>query len=181
MLGAKALSAVKKAVWGVDLFEEALPLDQSVLRELQDLHSSGRLDVVPAYVFSPMTKIEYLAEKTLEDMLRARLEDSQVKFGRPRIIVQDTLSVMSAVQSLLEFAEEEDAGLIILSSHGRKGLARLMLGSFAERVLHSAKVPVFILNQHARTHPTRLPARAPKRETTDPATTCASSTVRENP
>ena len=43
------------------------------------------------------------------------------------------------------FAEECDAGLIVISSHGRTGLGRFLLGSVAERVVRLAPCPVLVL------------------------------------
>lgn len=42
-------------------------------------------------------------------------------------------------------AEQIEAGLIIVPSHGRSGLTRLLLGSVAERIVRLAKCPVLIL------------------------------------
>ena len=44
-----------------------------------------------------------------------------------------------------ELAKERDAGLIVISSHGRTGLTRLLLGSVAERVVRMAPCPVLVL------------------------------------
>ncbi len=43
---------------------------------------------------------------------------------------------------ILEVAKEAQAGLIVMGTHGRTGLARLLLGSVAERVLREAACPV---------------------------------------
>jgi universal stress protein A len=42
-------------------------------------------------------------------------------------------------------AEREEIDLIVMSSHGRTGLSRLLMGSVAENVLRHAKCPVLIL------------------------------------
>lgn len=42
-------------------------------------------------------------------------------------------------------AKRQDAGLIVISSHGRSGLSRLLLGSVAERVVRHAPCPVLVL------------------------------------
>ncbi len=44
-------------------------------------------------------------------------------------------------------AESENIDLIVMSSHGRTGLSRLLMGSVAENVLRYAKCPVLILKQ----------------------------------
>jgi len=46
---------------------------------------------------------------------------------------------------IADFASNVDADLIILPSHGRRGLARLMIGSVAERVVRLAHCPVLVL------------------------------------
>lgn len=46
-----------------------------------------------------------------------------------------------------KFAKEKDAGLIVISSHGRKGVTRMLLGSVAERVVRLAPCPVLVLRQ----------------------------------
>lgn len=44
------------------------------------------------------------------------------------------------------FAESHDIDLIVMSSHGRTGLSRLLMGSVAENVLRYTKCPVLILH-----------------------------------
>ena len=43
------------------------------------------------------------------------------------------------------FAEEKNAGLVVISSHGRQGISRLLLGSVAERVVRLSPCPVLVL------------------------------------
>ena len=46
---------------------------------------------------------------------------------------------------ITQFAEDKDAGAIVISSHGRTGLSRLFMGSVAERVVRLATCPVVVL------------------------------------
>lgn len=46
---------------------------------------------------------------------------------------------------ITNFARENDADLIIISSHGRTGISRLFMGSVAERVVRLAECPVLVL------------------------------------
>lgn len=50
-----------------------------------------------------------------------------------------------AAATILRVAREEDVSLIVLSTHGRTGLSRLVLGSVAETVLRSSASPVFLV------------------------------------
>ncbi|MDZ4658893.1 MAG: universal stress protein [Bythopirellula sp.] len=80
-------------------------------------------------------------EQRLLEMLRAKFPDKkyadvhfQVLFGTP-------------ATEIVKFAEKDHADLIMLPSHGRQGLARLMIGSVAERVVRLAHCPVLVLRE----------------------------------
>ena len=46
---------------------------------------------------------------------------------------------------IANFAENKDAGLIVIGSHGRKGLSRLILGSVADKVVQHSECPVLVV------------------------------------
>ncbi|WIT12540.1 universal stress protein [Paucibacter sediminis] len=48
-------------------------------------------------------------------------------------------------QSIVEHAKAYGADLIVMGSHGRRGLDAVLLGSVAHKVLTLAKVPVFVV------------------------------------
>ena len=49
-----------------------------------------------------------------------------------------------------ELADELKAGMIVIPSHGYRGLKRFFLGSVAERVVRQANCPVLVLkHDHA--------------------------------
>lgn len=50
------------------------------------------------------------------------------------------------VDRIVEIAKEREANLIIISTHGAKGLEKILLGSVAERVLKRADCPVLTMN-----------------------------------
>jgi nucleotide-binding universal stress UspA family protein len=50
-----------------------------------------------------------------------------------------------AADAIVEQAAENGANLIIMSSHGRGGLGRLVFGSVADAVLRHSPVPVLLL------------------------------------
>jgi nucleotide-binding universal stress UspA family protein len=53
------------------------------------------------------------------------------------------------VKEILNFAERESIDLIVMASHGRTGLARLLMGSIAEGVMRGAHCPVLVVKQPA--------------------------------
>lgn len=48
----------------------------------------------------------------------------------------------SPAREIVRYAEREDCDLIVMGTHGRGGIDRLLLGSVAERVVRSSSVPV---------------------------------------
>jgi nucleotide-binding universal stress UspA family protein len=55
----------------------------------------------------------------------------------------------SPAPTIVAFAKEWDADLVIMGSHGRTGVARLLLGSVARSVLHHAGCSVLVVRRHA--------------------------------
>ena len=45
---------------------------------------------------------------------------------------------------VLRVADEVDAAYLVVGTHGRSGLAHLLMGSVAENVMRHAKVPVLV-------------------------------------
>jgi nucleotide-binding universal stress UspA family protein len=67
------------------------------------------------------------------------------------------------VREILGLADREHIDLIVIGSHGRTGLSRLLMGSVAEGVVRNAKCLVLVVKQ-----PITVPAGA-----IDPTSTCA--------
>jgi nucleotide-binding universal stress UspA family protein len=60
---------------------------------------------------------------------------------------------VAAAEVILEYAEEEGVDLIVLGTHGRRGLGHLFLGSVAEEVVRLARCPVLTLRQQEDPRP----------------------------
>lgn len=48
-------------------------------------------------------------------------------------------------RAILEAAAEFNINIIVLGSHSRSGLEKILMGSITEKVLHHSKVPMFII------------------------------------
>ncbi|HEY7534874.1 MAG TPA: universal stress protein [Thermodesulfobacteriota bacterium] len=65
------------------------------------------------------------------------------------IKIQEMVTLyMRAWFGIISFAEENNIDLIIITSHGRKGLARFILGSTAEKVISESPCPVLAIKPH---------------------------------
>jgi nucleotide-binding universal stress UspA family protein len=48
----------------------------------------------------------------------------------------------SPSREIVRYAEAQDCDLVVMGTHGRGGIDRLLLGSVAERVVRASEVPV---------------------------------------
>lgn len=67
---------------------------------------------------------------------------SEVVPTDPAVTYEHRLMAGSPAAAILELAEREHADLIVMATHGRTGLFRVLMGSVAEEVVRKAKCPV---------------------------------------
>jgi nucleotide-binding universal stress UspA family protein len=82
--------------------------------------------------------LQELAEQT--DALLARWKAEAIADGAPR--VSSGKSVGEPAAEIVAAAEEGRYDAIVVGTHGRTGLAHVLLGSVAERVVRRAPMPV---------------------------------------
>jgi nucleotide-binding universal stress UspA family protein len=59
-----------------------------------------------------------------------------------KVAYEHHLLMGEPAQAVVDFAREKDVDLIVLGTHGRSGLTRLVMGSVAEAIVRSAHCPV---------------------------------------
>jgi nucleotide-binding universal stress UspA family protein len=59
--------------------------------------------------------------------------------------VSHVLRESAAARTIISHAETSACDLIVMGSHGRRGLDAVLLGSVAQKVLTLAKIPVFVV------------------------------------
>jgi nucleotide-binding universal stress UspA family protein len=64
--------------------------------------------------------------------------------GAPVTLEARVLENATAATGIVQTAKDEHADLIVLGSHGRSGIARLMLGSVANKVVAESAIPVLV-------------------------------------
>lgn len=76
------------------------------------------------------------AEKSME---------SFVSENFPGVEARGQVLIGYAAEEIINRAEEEKADLIVMGTHGRKGIDRILFGSVAEKVVKNAKQPVLTI------------------------------------
>jgi nucleotide-binding universal stress UspA family protein len=133
---------------GSTLSEAVLPHAQKLARALDVEIVLLHVDVSPAPEFDNHTspfapqpeefKKMYVDEKAYIKNMCAKLERDGL---RTTYLLRDG----AVAETIMEVAEIEKADLIAMSTHGRTGMLRLLLGSVAEQVVHHSKIPVMLI------------------------------------
>ena len=88
--------------------------------------------------------------KETEPVVRDRIETKLRELG----ISPDAVSIRvvrgtSPAHEILRLAEELDAGMIVMATRGRSGLAHVLTGSTTERVVRTSRIPVLTVSSSA--------------------------------
>jgi nucleotide-binding universal stress UspA family protein len=104
--------------------------------------------VVPAVGWTP-TAVGPLPVADMGEQLEEAAERELPRFaGRAEfegLDVEDVVVHGEAAAEIVRVAEERGCGMIIISSHGRTGLGRILFGSTAESVVRYAHCPVLVV------------------------------------
>lgn len=92
--------------------------------------------VPPNTIDSFVGEIVTGAESSMTDFVAQNFSDVEAK---------GVVVVGYAAEEILALAERENADLIIMGTHGRKGLDRVLFGSVAEKVVKSSICPVLTI------------------------------------
>lgn len=85
----------------------------------------------------------------LAEHARKRLETLMTFVDRARYHAHAETVVGSPAQTIVDYAMATGTGLIVMGTHGRTGLAHLLMGSVAEQVVRTAPCPVLTVRQVA--------------------------------
>ena len=77
------------------------------------------------------------------------LEEAAARLTRSTAAVTPVLALGRPAQEIVRCADQQGADLIVMSTHGRGALARMLVGSVADRVVRTAAVPVLVIQPHS--------------------------------
>lgn len=118
--------------------EAALTLATSLARDTGARLLLAHVQITPLPVGGG--EFMYVEPSPPTDELRARLKGVLPK--DPNIPVEHFLLSGDPADAIVKLAEDEKADFIIMGTHGRRGLTRILMGSVAELVVRWAKCPV---------------------------------------
>lgn len=92
--------------------------------------------VPPASIENFVGEIVTGAEKSMETFVQENFE---------AIPAEGDVVSGYAAEEILDYAQEKDMDMIVMGTHGRKGIDRVLFGSVAEKVVKSAEMPVLTI------------------------------------
>ena len=99
--------------------------------------------LTPLHPADPAAMWNTLDDEERRQKVRDFLAEKLAEMGYKQIQIEVKLGDPST--EIVDFAKDIAADLIILPSHGRKGISRFLLGSVAERVVRLSPCPVLVI------------------------------------
>lgn len=106
---------------------------------------------------TPEQLLESVRQRAAERL--AVVQEQQGKLAVKRVVVHVRRG--SAAEAIAQLAADLDADLVVVGSHGRRGVSRFVLGSVAENVSRLARCPVWIIRPKAHEGGERIPEIEP--------------------
>jgi nucleotide-binding universal stress UspA family protein len=147
-----AMEAFKKILFPVDL-SEVSPRVVPYVREMAEKFEAevhllfvARILQHFTSIYVPHPSVSKFEEELLEGAEKKLQEFTEEYFKdvpcRGKVILGD------AAQEVLNYVQSENIDLVIMGTHGRKGLEHIIFGSVAERVVKHSPVPVLTVNPY---------------------------------
>ena len=115
-------------------------------------HTFGACVELLHVVEDPFARGGWGSEMYVPDMNRIRqdaieaaarqLETTRQAIAEPPVPIVASVRMGRPAPTIVEYANAVNANLIVMGTHGRTGLARMLIGSVAEQVVRSAHCPV---------------------------------------
>ncbi|CAK7056557.1 MAG: TRAP-T-associated universal stress protein TeaD [Desulfovibrio sp.] len=140
--------AIKKILCAVDLSEHsrmvadyATTLAKAMGAEITLLYTAPSLSqyvgfhVPPSSIENFVGEIKTGAEQSMEEFIAETFTD-------PGVQVKSVILSGYAAQEIIGYATTNNMDLIVMGTHGRTGIDRILFGSVAEKVVKTATMPV---------------------------------------
>jgi nucleotide-binding universal stress UspA family protein len=134
----------------------AVDFDGSAIRAIQEAGALARAaDGVVILFHAQWTNPVALEGYALAELQKPRGGDASLKLeelGRSGLggaNYECEIALGEPGETILQTAKGCSADLIVIATHGRHGLSRLVLGSVAERVVRTSTIPVLTVSCHS--------------------------------
>ena len=143
----------KRILFPVDLSESStkmVPYVQTVAKKFEaKIHIlfAARVFEYFTSIYVPHTSINKFEKEIIEGAEKRLYEFVDEHFSefpgtKTAVVAGD------AAEKIIEYIEDKKIDLVIMGTHGRKGMDKIIFGSVAERVVKTSPVPVMVVNPY---------------------------------
>ncbi len=127
--------------------DQALEVARSLARDHQ-------AKIVLVHAAMPVAAVEvYIADDDIDSMrAQARRQLAEVAARITEVPVETDVLIGEPAHMIVGLAEKLSADLVVMGTHGRGGVSRLLLGSVADYVLRNAPCPVLTIRPGTERH-----------------------------
>jgi nucleotide-binding universal stress UspA family protein len=145
-----------KYVWAFNPFDKNKKLDEKAVALVGSI-ASGPEKVEVVFVASPnyaelTAAFDVPAEDRFSQYPKQLMQTSMKKYGikasKCTVLVEKTASLTKSVKVLATYLVSSKTTVAIVASRAKTGLSRLVLGSFAESLVHFSSVDLLIFNEN---------------------------------
>jgi len=145
---------LKKILWPTDFSDEA----QDALSHAEFLADRFKAELLALHVVPDFPASLYNTAVSVQGELVRRIDvikqDAQQRLERLKAARESSFSPIvregNPAKEIVRAAEEENADLIVMGKKGLSALEKLFIGSVANQVLRSAKVPLMLTKKKSR-------------------------------
>ena len=137
--------AQKIANTGYEL-AETLQAHTILLHVISDATYYSSLNHSPILGYNNFSNLNAVQTDTIDELKKVA-EDylENVKWNLGDETIDILVKEGGYAENILQAAKEMNADMIVMGTHSRKGLDKVLLGSVAENVLHHSTIPLFII------------------------------------
>ncbi|MBU3917824.1 universal stress protein [bacterium] len=144
-----------KILFPIDFSECSSPLVADVLDFASKFQSEIHLVyVVRTFAYYATINIYPTYIQSIEDAVMAGSKKSMEDFKNAHFAnyskLEHSILYGDASEEIVRYAKVHTIDLIIMGTHGRKALEKLLMGSVAQRVIQSSPIPVLTINPYLR-------------------------------
>jgi len=146
-----------KYVWAFNPFDKNKKLDKKAVALVRSI--LGSKEKVEAVFVASRSYAELSTafdvpeqdrfSKYPEQLMQTAMKKLQIRVSKCTVLAEETVSLTNSVKLLAAYLDRSKTTVAVVASRAKTGLSRLVMGSFAESLVHFSPVDLLIFNENS--------------------------------